>query len=140
MIFPHLSSAADKIMVEKELLDEKAFLQKRFSGIGLAPTIQIVGLEPTAAEIESAQQAAKASEQTVLFLYDAHMIEPNHRLLDAVQGAAKRLVIVLMRDVYDAEWVKPITLCLTAYGYRVCDLDAVIQKLLIPVPVSTTTP
>ncbi len=139
VIFPKLSSAADKIMVESELMNEKAFLQKRFSAAGMTPTIQFVGLEPTTSDIESAQGAAQTANQTVLFLYDASMIDANRALLEAVQGAAKRLVIILMRDMYDAEWVKPNTLCLTNYGYRVCDLDAVLRKLLTMTPVSTTS-
>ncbi len=133
IIFPKLSSASDTIMVEEALCDEKTFLSKRFSGA----SIHIVALEPSTPEIDAARQAAQTTDQTVLFLYDAHMISANHQLLDAVQAAAKKLVVVLMRDVYDAEWVKADVLCLTNYGYRVCDLEAVIGKLL-SVPVSTS--
>ena len=52
--------------------------------------------------------------------------------LEAVQAASKRLVVVLLRDVYDVEYVKENVLCLTNYGFRVCDIEAVMKKLFSP--------
>lgn len=77
---------------------------------------------------EAAATAATA-EQTLLFIFDAHLHAGDKALLGAVTRSAKRLAVVLLRDMYDIEWVPAGTLCLTNYGFRICDIDAVLRKL-----------
>jgi hypothetical protein len=89
-----------------------------------------VGVEPTAEEIEHARSAAAAADATVLFLYDAHLYKSNRALLEAVQAGARKLGVVLMRDPWDAEFLAPGVAALTAYGWRRCQLDAVMARLL----------
>jgi hypothetical protein len=67
-----------------------------------------------------------------LFLYDAHLYASNRALLDALQGSARRLAVVLMRDPYDAALLAPGVVGLTAYGWRRCQLDAVVARLAHP--------
>ena len=85
---------------------------------------------PTAAEIERARAAAAGADATVLFLYDAHLYPSNRALLAAVQAGARALGVVLMRDPWDAEYLAPGVAALTAYGWRRCQLDAVLARLL----------
>jgi hypothetical protein len=66
----------------------------------------------------------------VLFLYDAHLYKSNRALLDALQAAAPALAVILMRDPYDAALLGPGVLGLTAYGWRRCQLEAVLAFLL----------
>jgi hypothetical protein len=63
------------------------------------------------------------------FCYDAHLYPSNKQLLDIVQNKGKEAVIVLLRDPYDAEYVKDGTLCLTDFGWRACQIRAVIERL-----------
>jgi hypothetical protein len=65
----------------------------------------------------------------VLFLFDAHLYASNARLLEALQSRARALAVVLMRDPYDADMLAPGVLGVTAYGFRKCQLDAVIARL-----------
>jgi hypothetical protein len=46
-----------------------------------------------------------------------------------VQTRARALAVVLLRDPYDAALLAPDVLGLTAYGFRKCQLDAVIARL-----------
>jgi hypothetical protein len=94
------------------------------------PEVTVVGVEPTAKEIEQARAAAAAADAAVLFLYDAHLYKSNRALLDACQAGAKRLAVVLMRDPWDAEYLAPGVAALTAYGWRRSQLDAVMARLL----------
>jgi hypothetical protein len=94
------------------------------------PEPLVVGVEPTAEEIARARSAAAAADATVLFLYDAHLYKSNKALLEAVQTGAKKLGVVLMRDPWDAEFLAPGVAALTAYGWRRCQLDAVMARLL----------
>src|SRR5216684_2447855 len=110
--------------------DKTLPLREAMAPHGVRPEVTVVGVEPTAEEIEQARAAAAAADATVLFLYDAHLYKSNRALLDACQAGAKRLAVVLMRDPWDAEYLAPGVAALTAYGWRRSQLDAVMARLL----------
>jgi beta-N-acetylhexosaminidase len=130
VVFPRFSALAARITIEPEVMDEPAYLARAFAPGGIAPEAAIVGIEPTAEEIARAAGQAAAADATVLFLFDAHLYPSNRALLDALQAQARRLAVVLLRDPYDAALLAPGTLGLTAYGFRRCQLDAVISRLV----------
>jgi hypothetical protein len=68
----------------------------------------------------------------VLFLYDAMLYPSNRALLDAVQKSARRLAVVVMRNPYDAALLAPGVVGITAYGWRRCQLEAVVARLAFP--------
>jgi beta-N-acetylhexosaminidase len=129
VIFPRFSSLDAKIMIEKEVLDEKAFLGQEFQKYGLHPDIQIVSLEPGDDEIREAVNLAQNSDLSILFCYDAHLYPANKKLLDALQDAAPELVVDLLRDPYDADFMQESVTCLTAFGWRTCQIKAAIDKI-----------
>jgi beta-N-acetylhexosaminidase len=129
-IFPRLSQLADRITIEPAMQDEPRYLRESMAPHGVRPEVLVVGVEPTAEEIESARAAAAAADATVLFLYDAHLFASDRALLEACQAGARRLAVVLMRDPWDAEYLAPGVAALTAYGWRRCQLDAVMARLL----------
>ena len=91
----------------------------------------MVGVEPTEAEVARGRRRRRAGRtSTLLFLYDAHLYPSNRALLDALQREAPALAVVLMRDPYDAALLAPGVLGLTAYGWRRCQLEAVLAHLL----------
>ena len=113
VIFPRFSWFAAKIMIEREVLPEQEFVRQEFKKFGLNPDIQIISIEPAAAEIHQAVNLAKNSDLTILFCFDAHLYPGNKKLLDALQDAAKKLVVDLLRDPYDAAYIKAGVACLT---------------------------
>ncbi len=129
VIFPQFSGFDAKIMIEKEVLDEQEFVRKEFQKFGINPDIQMVSIEPAAAEIQQAVKLAKDSDLTILFCFDAHLYPSNKRLLDAIQDAAKELVVDLLRDPYDAEYIKEGVACLTDFGWRACQIKAAIERI-----------
>ncbi len=130
VIFPRFSSLADRITIERPLLDATAYLAGAFGSYGVTPAVLIVGIEPTDAEIERAASLAARSDATLLFLFDAHLYPANRRLLDRLQESAKALAVVLLRDPYDAEFLASGVFAITAYGFRLCQIDAVLARLL----------
>jgi len=98
-----------------------------------------VAVEPGPSEITRVAAAARAAAATVFFLYDAHLYPSNRDLLNAIQDAAPALGVVLMRDPWDAEWLRPGVAGMTAYGWRRCQLEAVLARLLAP-PASGPAP
>ncbi len=90
----------------------------------------VVGIEPTDPEIAGAVALAEASDAIVLFLFDAHLYPSNAQLLAELQTRARALAVVVLRDPYDAALLAPGVLGLTAYGFRKCQLDAVVARLL----------
>jgi beta-N-acetylhexosaminidase len=132
VIFPRFSSLAPRIFIEPAVQDEAGWLKSAFAPVGITPGVSVVGMEPTAEETEEAASRAAASDATVLFLFDAHLYASNRTLLDAVQARARALAVVLLRDPYDAGLLKPGVLGVTAFGFRTCQLEAVIARLTLP--------
>jgi beta-N-acetylhexosaminidase len=128
-IVPEISSLADKILIEQDLLDEKSFFDRQYQSLGLKWQTHILSMEPSEEQIASAARAATTAAQTVLWLTDAHLFPSNKNLLEAVSKAARRLAVILLRDPYDVEYVPPNILCMTNYGYRSCDLAAILKRL-----------
>ena len=131
-IFPRLSSLADRITIEDVVLDESGFVRHAHAPYGIAPAVEVVGVEPTEAEIARAVEAARGADVTILFLYDAHLYASNRALLLALQAAAPALGVILMRDPWDAEYLAPGVAGVTAFGWRRCQLDAALARLLTP--------
>ncbi len=129
-IFPRLSALADRITVEPAMQREAEYVRGAMAPLGVSPDVLVVGVEPTEAEIAAAAERARGADATVLFLYDAHLYQSNRALLDALQAAAPALAVILMRDPYDAALLGPGVLGLTAYGWRRCQLEAVLASLL----------
>ena len=132
VIFPRFSELAARITIEPEMCDEAGWVRRTFAGAGVAAEPVLVGMEPAPAEIEAATTRSAAAGATVLFLYDAHLYASNRALLDAVQKSARRLAVVLMRDPYDVALLAPEVIGITAYGWRRCQLEAVVARLTFP--------
>jgi beta-N-acetylhexosaminidase len=129
VIFPQFSRLDAKVMIEKEILDAKEFVRKEFQKFSLTPEIHLVSFEPTEAEILQGANLAKRSDLTILFCFDAHLYPSNKNLLDAIQAAAKELVVDLLRDPYDEEYIKEGVAGLTDFGWRACQIKAAIEKM-----------
>jgi beta-N-acetylhexosaminidase len=129
VIFPQFSWFDAKIMVEKEVLQEQEFVRQEFMKFGLHPRIQIIPIEPAAAEMQPAVNLAKDSDLTIFFCFDAHLYPSNRKLLAELQDAATALVVVLLRDPYDAAYIQVGVACLTAFGWRACQIKAAIEKI-----------
>jgi beta-N-acetylhexosaminidase len=129
VIFPKFSSLDAKIMIEKEVLPEKEFVRREFHKFGHNPEVHIVSIEPADEEIHQAVNLSRKSDLTILFCFDAHLYPSNKKLLDALQDAAQELVVDLLRDPYDAEYLKEGVAGLTDFGWRACQLKAAIEKM-----------
>jgi beta-N-acetylhexosaminidase len=129
VVFPRFSELAGRITIEAPLTDERAWITGACAPLGITPSIVLVGIEPTREEIAKAAEAAGGADATVLFVYDAHLYPTNRELLDVLQERARNLAAVLLRDPYDAALLRPETLGITAYGFRRCQLEAVLARL-----------
>ena len=132
VVFPRFSDLAPRITIEPEVADERGWVQSAFGAAGITPDVAVVGIEPTPAEIAGAGEQATQADATVLFLFDAHLYASDRALLDRLQASARRLAVVLLRDPYDAALLAPGVRGLTAYGFRRCQLDAVVARLTHP--------
>ena len=132
VVFPRFSDLAARITIEPEVADERGWVRDAFGVAGIAPDVSVIGIEPGPEEIDRAVEQAAGADATVLFLFDAHLYPSNRTLLDALQARARRLAVVLLRDPYDAILLRPGVRGLTAYGFRKCQLDAVVARLVHP--------
>jgi beta-N-acetylhexosaminidase len=125
VVFPRLSEPAASIFVEKELLDEKAFLKEKTPGANSC----IVPLNPGPSDVRRAVQAARAADRTVFFCYEARLMPGCRRLLAALQKSARNLVVALPRSPYARSLVRPALPPVTALVYRRCQIEACIKKV-----------
>lgn len=130
VIIPRFSSLADRVTIEPALLDEAGYLSVALGLFGVRPEILTVAIEPADAEIDRAAELATRSDVALLFLFDAHLYASNRRLLDRLQGTGRALAVALLRNPYDAAYLRPGVLAVTAFGWRICQLDAVLARLL----------
>ncbi len=130
VVFPRFSELVARITIEPEVCDEKGWVAAELAPAGITPETVVVGIEPTGAEIAEAAGLAEAADVTILFLYDGHLYPSNRELLDALQPRARRLAVVLLRDPYDAALLAPGVLGITAYGWRACQMRAVVSRLV----------
>ena len=129
VVFPRFSDLAPRITIEPEVADERGWVRGAFGVAGITPGVSVVGIEPTPEEVADAAERAAGADATILFLFDAHLYPSNRALLEALQARARRLAVVLLRDPYDAALLAPGVRGLTAYGFRKCQLDAVVARL-----------
>ena len=114
-------------MIEPAFADEEKFLRDRWNGS--TPDVRIYGLDVTEEEILSAASAAGKAEVVVFFCYDAHLYPNERSLMNALQQASKRLIIVLMRDPYDREFLGKADTVLSIFGWRACQIEAALERI-----------
>ncbi len=129
VVFPRLSDFAPRIMIERPFEKETAFLKKALAHVRAKKDIQIAGVDAKPEEIERIEKAVRAADATVFFCFDAHLYKGCKQLLEAIQPAAKKFVLVLLRDHYDEEFAAPSTAVVTAFGFRLCQINACLNKI-----------
>lgn len=127
-VFPKLSSLAARIFIEKECLNEKAFVKKLLSRCGLkTKKILLTDLSVTKEQVRACRNR---EGDLILFCYDAKLDAGSRQLLEAVQRKkGRRLAVVLLRDPYDIEFVGEESACVLAFGFRRCQIQAALKLL-----------
>lgn len=142
VIFPKFSSLAEKIMIEKEVMNEEKFIKTEFGKYKVKPQPVIVSIEPTDTEIQEAVTQSQKSDLIIFFCFDAHLYASNKKLLEQLQALIKSpfhppfvkgkrggLVVVLLRDPYDIEFINEGVACITDFGWRTCQMKACIEAI-----------
>ncbi|MCB4757679.1 MAG: hypothetical protein LHV69_11730, partial [Elusimicrobia bacterium] len=129
VIFPLLSSFAPKIMIEKEFEDEISYFLHHLGNYPGNHVTEVYAIEPSDEDIENASNLARRSQVTLFFCFDAHLYTAQQKLFAALQKSARKLVVVLMRDPYDKAFLRPKDIGITAFGFRKCQIEAVIKRI-----------
>lgn len=132
VIFPRISSLKDLIFIEPKMADEKTYLQQIFASRNFPkPEIEVVGLDPSDAEIEKAVFLSKKYRQTIFFCYDAHLYPQSKKMLEEIEKVSGKLAVVLLRDPYDEEFVAAKSACVTVYGFRSIQIEAALEAFRV---------
>lgn len=129
IVFPRLSAFAKTVMLEKPLEKPAAYLSRRLRRVRSSVRIGVVPVLPRRREIRSIGKRARAYEGTVFFCQDAHLYPGLRRLLNDLHKASKKFILVLLRNPYDVKWVPPHATVVTAFGYRLCQIEACLKSL-----------
>jgi len=129
-IFPDLAPIEKHFFIEPELLEPQEFLKRTFSRYGVSLTaVEKVAINPDAAERNGMKKLVESQDLVLFFCSDAHLFPGTRELLKTLQEAASPLAVVLMREPHDLEWIGPKTACVTAFGFRRCQIEAAVEKL-----------
>jgi beta-N-acetylhexosaminidase len=130
VLFPELSRVARERFLEPALLNPKDFLEKVFSQFGASLNrMEMISIDPNEDERRKIKELAREHELVLFFCWDAHSFRSTRELLETLQQTSRRLVVVLLREPQDREWVLAGTACVTARGFRVCQVEAVLEKI-----------
>jgi beta-glucosidase-like glycosyl hydrolase len=66
---------------------------------------------------------------SLFFCFDARFFPAERAALKHVQSRSKNVIVLLMRNPWDRTYLKPGTTALTAYGFRNCQIDALLEAL-----------
>lgn len=129
-IFPDLAPVAKQIFIEPEILDARNFLKRIFSQFGIPlSAVEVIPLNPSPDERARIKERARGQDLVLFFCADAHLFSGARELLKVLQEAARHLVAVLLKEPHDLEWVRSETACVTGYGFRASQIEAVIEKV-----------
>ena len=70
-----------------------------------------------------------AAPVVVFFCFDARLYQGCRELLKVLQKNSRQLVLVLLRNPYDQAFAGPKTTVVTAYGSRLCQIRACVEKV-----------
>ena len=127
--FPELRPLARERFFEQQLLEPAEFLQHSFSQFGVRlKSVDRVSIQPDEKERSQIKQKICEQELTFFFCWDAHVFGGTRELLKDLQEGGGRLVVILLREPEDLEWVLPRTACVTAYGFRSPQVEAAIER------------
>jgi beta-N-acetylhexosaminidase len=129
IVFPQLSSFAKKIMIEKPFEDEVGFFHQTLGHLPEKHVTEVYAIDPSEEDIENCSNLASRSTVTLFFCFDAHLHPAQQKLFAMLQRSARRLVVVLMRDPYDKTFLRGKDVGLTAFGFRRCQIEAVLQRI-----------
>jgi beta-N-acetylhexosaminidase len=129
IVFPQLSSFAKKIMIEKVFEDEVGFFHEELGHLPEKHVTEVYAIDPSDEDIENCANLASRSTVTLFFCFDAHLHPAEQKLFAMLQRSARKLVVILMRDPYDKTFLRGKDVGLTAFGFRQCQIDAVIQRI-----------
>ncbi len=72
---------------------------------------------------------ARRGGLALFFCFDARRYPAQREALKRVQREADRLVVILMKNPWDRTMLEPNATALTAYGFRNCQLQALLERL-----------
>src|SRR5258708_7856606 len=116
-------------MIEKPFEDEIGFFHEILGHLPEKHVTEVYAIEPTEDDIENCSNLARRSSVTLFFCFDAHLHPKEQALFAALQRAARKLVFVLLRDPYDRTFLRPKDVGLTAFGFRRCQIEAVVDRI-----------
>lgn len=125
-LFPNISSLQAAMALEEDLLAEGKFWRER---LPKWVEIFIYSMNPSEVEVRTLAERAAGAEAAILWCFDTQLYPEQRALVSAVQGRARSLVFVPMRNPSDAEQALEGATVMTAFGWRKVQLEALAKYL-----------
>ncbi len=130
VIFPRFSDISETVMIESKMVNFGNYLSGWFAGAGVSFTPVPVGVKPSDEEAGMALEAVSKCGIAVVFCFDAGLYKGWEKILSGAQKSAPHCIAALLRDPYDLRFLGADVTAVTGYGFRQCQMDAVMKLLL----------
>jgi len=129
VLWPDLREVRDRFTFEG---GPSAPLKRVMSSVSRWPVKPVFALTPVVSgkEVAPALRAAAKADAALFFCFEAMRFPGQRRALEALQQAAgRKLAVCLLRNPWDKDLLRPGVTALHAYGYRDCQIQAVLEAL-----------
>ncbi len=116
-------------MIEKSFEDEVGFFHQTLGHLPEKHVTEVYAIDPSEEDIENCTNLANRSTVTLFFCFDAHLHPAQQKLFAMLQRSARKLVVIFLRDPYDKTFLRGKDVGITAFGFRRCQIEAVIERI-----------
>ncbi len=132
ILFPRLWDMADRVLIDDELRGAAGLVQGWMQERPTAGDGMEIPLQPEVELVDLTLEWAAGLETAVFFCYDAHRYGGQRRLIEELQKRCPRVVVVLIRNPWDAAFLGEQTTVIQTFGFRTTQLAAAIRVLFQP--------
>jgi len=129
VLFPRLWDVADRVAIDDELRGAAGLVQGWVREMSDSADVLEIPIQPEGDLLNLTFEWAAGLETVVFFCYDAHRYGGQRRLIEELERRSKQVVVVLIRNPWDAAFAGDQTTVIQTFGFRVSQLAAAIRAL-----------
>ncbi|NLO91697.1 MAG: beta-N-acetylhexosaminidase [Elusimicrobia bacterium] len=129
IIVPRYKDISDTVMIPAEMENMEKFMRATLHLPADSTEFVKMPISPSHNDIADLESKLTGKKLVLLLLWDAGLSPAWAKTLEIVQTRAPLPVVVLLRDFYDARFLKPQTCAATAYGFRQYQTEAALRLL-----------
>ena len=130
VIVPRYKDISSTVMIEPGMEDMEIFVRQVLGLEKRRPDFLHLPMNPTQEDLKDLEKRLSGKQLVLLLLWDAGLSSGWQKVLELTQKLATKPAVILMRDFYDARYLRPHTCAITGYGFRKYQTAAALRLLV----------